>query len=88
MPVNPFSTAQLAIFRTKPIGPDGYFVKGWTDFIASIIQDQTTVPRGYTLTHAQRLSLNTANVTIASLVFETDTTHVYTWSGKAWIQLV
>jgi len=87
MAINPSQTAELSIFRTKPIGPDGNFVLGWQQFIQSLVQAQTAAPKAYTLTHAQRLALQTANVTAGSLAFETDTNHLYAWFNK-WVQLV
>ena len=84
----PTQTAQLAVFKTKPIGADGYLVKGWTDFLASLVQTQAAGPKAYTLTRAQRLAMFTSNLTLGSLAFETDTNHVLTWNGKAWVQLV
>lgn len=80
--------AQLAVFKTKPIGPDGNFVLGWQQFLQAMNQSIATSPKAYTLTHVQRLALITSSVTIGSLVFETDTNHVVTWSGKAWVQLI
>lgn len=88
MPLTQSEVEQLAIFRTKPLGPDGQFVLGWQQFIQSIVNTQANSPKAYSLTHAQRQALITSNVNIGSMVFETDTNHVLTWSGKAWIQLV
>lgn len=88
MPLSENQTTQLAIFRTKPIGPDGQFVLGWQQLFQSIIQFMANSPQVSRLTHAQRLSLNTANVNIGSIVFETDTPHVDIWDGTAWVQLV
>jgi hypothetical protein len=81
-------TADLAVFKTKPIGADGNFTIGWQQTLQDLIAFKTNAPKAYTLTHAQRLALFTANVTLGSLVFETDTNHVVTWNGKAWVQLV
>lgn len=88
MPLTPQQASQLAIFRTKPIGPDGNFVLGWQQFFQSLVETQSSSPQAYTLTHAQRLALITTNINLGSIVFETDTTHIVIWNGKAWVQLV
>ena len=88
MPLSQQQTAQLAIFRTKPIGTDGQFVLAWQQFIQSVVQTQANSPQMYTITRAQRLALITAKLTLGSMAFETDTNHVVVWSGKAWVQLV
>jgi hypothetical protein len=82
------NTTQLAVFKTKPIGQDGNFVLGWQQFFQNLIQVQMAAPKAYTLTHSQRLALVTSNVTLGSMVFETDTGHVDIWNGTKWIQLV
>jgi hypothetical protein len=88
MPTTQSQNTQLAIFQTKPIGPDGNFVIAWQQFFQSIISFMASAPKAYTLTHSQRLGLTTPNLTIGSIVYETDTGHVVTWNGKAWVQLV
>lgn len=79
---------ELAVFKTIPIGPDGKFVIGWQQFFQGVNQTLATAPKAYRITHAARLALFTSSITIGSVVFETDTPHVFMWSGAAWVQLV
>jgi hypothetical protein len=88
MPTTTTQNAQLAIFQTKPIGSDGNFVLAWQQFFQSIISFMASSPKAYTLTHSQRLALATGNLTIGSIVYETDSGHVDLWNGKTWVQLI
>jgi len=88
MAIVPQQTAQLAVFKTKPLGEDGFFVLGWQQFIQSLVTAQQTSPKAYSVTNAQRLALFASNLTLGSIAFETDTSHVLTWNGKVWVQLV
>lgn len=89
MPTNPTTqNSQLALLQTKPLGSDGNFVLAWIQFFQSVITFMASSPKAYTLTHAQRLALATPNLTVGSIVYETDTGHVDLWNGKAWVQLV
>jgi hypothetical protein len=88
MPLTPAQASQLAIFRTKPLGPDGQFVLGWQQFISSVVTQQANSPTFSNLTHAQRLALQTGSVNLGSQVFELDTNHLFIWNGKTWLKLI
>jgi hypothetical protein len=81
-------STQLTVFSTKPIGSDSNFVLGWLQWFQSVEQRIAASPKAYSLKSAQRLALQPANLTLGSMVFETDTAHVFTWNGTAWVQLV
>lgn len=78
---------QLGVLQTVPIDPSSkMFVWPWNQFFQSLWVAQQSAPQGYSVTSAQRLKL--VNVNTGSIAFETDTSHVYTWSGTAWVRLV
>jgi hypothetical protein len=89
MPQSPNKVGlQQGLLRTKVIEQDGTPSRPWQQFFTSIVTQQAASPQAYSLTHAQRLKLTTSSLNIGSIAFETDTSHVLTWSGKAWVQLV
>lgn len=89
MPQSPNKTGlQQGLLRTKVSDDSGLPSRPWQQFFTSLVTTQAASPQAYQLTRAQRLALNTTSVNVGSIVFETDTSHVLTWSGKAWVQLV
>ncbi len=78
---------QLAVFSTKPLGADNNFSVGWIQYFQSVEQRLVASPKAYSLTRAQRLALVTANVTLGSMAWETDVSHLQFWNGTAWVQL-
>ena len=78
---------QLGVFQTAPIDPNTkVFVWPWLQFFQALYTAQQSAPQAYSVTHAARVALK--NINTGSLAFETDTSHVLTWNGTAWVQLV
>lgn len=77
---------QNSLLQTKMTREDGNLSRPWQQFFTSVVTTLQNAPKAFTVTHAQRLVLT--GQTPGSIAFESDTNHVLTWNGKAWIQLV
>jgi len=75
----PVTTDFIEQGQTPPTDP-------WEKWFQAVSNALTAAPQGFSGTRAQRLKLT--KVSTGSIAFETDTGHVLTWSGTAWIQLV
>lgn len=82
MALPPLDVSQLAIFRTKPLNEDGFFVWPWNKFFQALEVFKQGAPQYFFDSHVNRVKINPQNTGVGSLFYETDRTVLYISSAS------